>query len=197
MGSLSEKTLQRQGFVFTLSDSSATRCNTLQHAATRCKTRQHTATPFDTLHRTATIATPRNTLQHAMQHTCMLGPRLFECTSVLQCVAVCCSVLQCGSVFCSVLQCGLECVAGWCSVQMYCSVLLSPCLLECTHVFKCVEVCCSVFQRAAVCCSVLQCAAVCCSVLQCAAVCCSVLQCSAVCCSVLLSLFAQMYYSFD
>ena len=35
-------------------DTSATRCNTLQHAATRCNTLQHTATHCNTLQHTAT-----------------------------------------------------------------------------------------------------------------------------------------------
>ena len=135
-------------------------CNTRQHAATRCNTRQHTAPHCNN----------RNTAEYTATHT---ATHVRVCWAhVCSSVHVCCSVLQCGSVCCSVLQCGLKCVAGCCRVQIYCSVLLSPRLLECTRV--------------------LQCVAVCLNAMQCVAACCGVLQCAAVCCSALLSLFAYL-----
>jgi len=137
--------------------SGATRGNTLRHAATR----------GNTLHRTATHCTALQQSQyrgihcnaHCNTRTSMLGSRLFECTRVLQCVAVWLSMLQC--------------VAVW--TWVCCRVLQGANLLQCAaeptfaRVHTCVAVCCSVSQRDAVCCSVLRCVAVCCSVLQCVA----------------------------
>ena len=87
----------------------------------------------------------------------LLYNNIFECCSVLQCVALCCIVLHCVAVCCNVLQCVavVWCVAYVSHASFYCSITIQ--------------------SRVAVCCNVLQCA-VCCNVLQCVAMCCGVLQ---------------------
>jgi len=88
-------------------------CNTMQHTATHCNILQHTATRQGLISR----ATPRLNDKQQMERVrwgCVSAyttikrheiafdrcvASVFQCVSVLTCVAVCCIVLQCVSLY--------------------------------------------------------------------------------------------------